>query len=103
MNQPYDLDSGISEYFEFILKGNTYRFRYPTTRELEEFTGLDLRDEKSNNVAKDFLIKFVEKVNEKSPEFKDIIDDMSVKYWNRFNDMVKTELSSDGNQDSKNS
>lgn len=100
MNQPYDLDSGISEYFEFILKGNTYRFRYPTTREASEAKELENKSEKE---SKDFMIKFVTKVDEKSPDFGDIIDDLSVKYWSRFISMVTKELTSDDNQGPKSS
>ena len=97
--QPYDLDSGISEYFEFILKGNTYRFRYPTTREsfeAKKLTGV------SDEESKAFMVKFVSKVDEKTPDFADIIEDLNVKYWAKFIDMVTKELSN-VDTDTKNS
>jgi len=100
MNQPYDLDSGISEYFEFILKGNIYRFRYPTTREAT--LANELKD-KSEKESKDFMIQFVTKVDEKTPNFEDIIDDLNVKYWAKFISMVTSELTSDDNKSPKSS
>ena len=98
MNQPYNLDSEMSEYFEFILKDNVYRFRYPTTREASEAKDLENKSEKE---SRDFMMKFVTKVDENSPNFGDIIDDLSVKYWSRFIKMVTSELTSDDNQSPK--
>ncbi|MCZ2140814.1 MAG: hypothetical protein LC096_05415 [Bacteroidia bacterium] len=94
MNQPYNLDTDVSEYFEFIIKGNTYQFRYPTTRELEEFNGID---EKSEDKTKEFLAKFISKVDEKSPDVVDLLNSVNIKYWVRFSNMVKTELTTNGN------
>jgi len=99
MNQPYNLDTDVSEYFEFILKGNTYRFRYPTTREAFEAKKLENAPLEE---SKKYLIQFISKVDEKSPDFQDVIDDVNVVYWSKFNDMVIRELSN-ANKDSKNS
>ena len=99
MNQPYNLDTDVSEYFEFILKGNTYRFRYPTTREAFEAKKLENAPLEE---SKKYLIQFISKVDDKSPDFQGVIDDVNVVYWSKFNDMVTRELSN-ANKDSKNS
>ena len=99
MNQPYNLDSDVSEYFEFILKGNTYKFRYPTTR--EAFSAKKLT-EASDDESKKFMVQFISKVDEKAPDFAELIEDINIVYWSRFIDMVTKELSN-VNQDSKNS
>ncbi len=86
----YNLDTDVSEYFEFILKGNTYRFRYPTTRELTEFSNLDEKD--TDKKVKEFIGKYVTPVDDKSPEIVELLNSLNIKYWVKFSEMIKTEL-----------
>ena len=92
--QPYNLDEGVSEYFEFILKGFTYRFRYPTTDELE---GQDIKDiKKDEESVKNVLFKFITKVDPKAPDFEEVSKKMTVPNWRNFRIMLVTEMSADG-------
>lgn len=84
----YNLDDGVNEYFEFIVKGNTYRFKYPTTEEMEGLRKIEGDDEKATG----FLLNFINKVDEKSPDFKDIQKQMTVAHWVKFREMITKEM-----------
>ena len=45
----HNLDVDIQEYFEFQIKGHTYRFRQPTTEEIQLFSKMDTQDEEKSN------------------------------------------------------
>lgn len=91
----HNLDEGITEYFEFILKGFTYRFKYPNTEELEE-----LRKAKENE-GNDILFGFITKVDEKTPDFKELQKKMTVVHWKRFRQMISKEMGIDEDTPSK--
>ena len=90
-NHTRNLDDGIVEHFDFIIKGHTYRFRQPNTDELEELRTLKDDSEK----GKEVLYKFISKISEGAPDFKKIAKKMTVPYWHRFNKMISEEMSSE--------
>ena len=84
----YNLDDGIIEYFDFILKGNTYRFRQPNTLEMTEFGVLKDKPE----LMVKTMSRFITKVTENAPDFEDIANTLTVQYWRRFNEMLEEQL-----------
>lgn len=89
-NQIHNLDEGVQEYFEFILKGHKYRFAHLNTEQLEELQKISDSDE---DKQKDFFYKFITKVDDSSPDFADISKQMIAPHWIRFRKMVETEFS----------
>lgn len=88
MNKPYDLDDGVNEYFEFILKGHLYHFRYPSTDEIDEIAEI-----KTTKQMKETLSKFITKGQEDAPEFTEITEQLTIPHWARFRDMIIKEMS----------
>ena len=87
-SESYNLDDGVVEYFEFIVKGHKYRFKYPTTEESAKFRGL----KDSVKAGKKIMAEFISKVDEGSPSFEEISKTMTVPYWRKFNEMIATEM-----------
>lgn len=85
----YNLDEGIQEYFEFIIKGNKYKFRHLNTEEMEKFRDVAEDEEK----AKTFLFDFISKENEDSPDFSEIAKQMIAPQWIKFRKMLFSEMS----------
>lgn len=97
---PYNLDDGISEYFEFILKGHTYQFKYLTTDEMQEL----MKVEQSDEAIKNFFSRFITKTDPASPEFADIAGQMTIPQLVRFREMVTKEMNPvESNQSPENS
>jgi len=88
---PYNLDDGYSEYFPFIVKGHLYHFRYPTTAELKKWD--ESRDSES---MKNFLSEFITPGDDKAPPFIEIVDQLTVRHWKMFGDMMSEEMSLNG-------
>lgn len=101
MNQPFNLDEGLQEYFEFIAKGHLYKFRYPTTTEIKEMDKL----EKDEEAAQEYIFTFITKTSEDSPEFNELTKQMTLPHWNRFLDMITTQMkgNNESNQSTKSS
>ncbi len=102
-NKIHNLDDGVQEYFEFIVKGHTYQFRQPNTEELDEIRVAtspitEDMDEKAveakSEESREALFKFITPVGE-APEFKETVKQMTVPHWNRFNKMVAVEMGLD--------
>ncbi len=102
-NKIHNLDDGVQEHFEFIVKGHTYRFRQPNTEELDAIRIATLpvtedMDEKATEAksteSKEALFQFITPVGE-APEFKEVSKQMTVPHWNRFNKMVAVEMGLD--------
>ena len=87
----YDLDEGVLEYFEFKIKGHHYKFRYLNTEETEAFQKV-IKDKKDVDELSTEFSKFITKVDEKSPEFLDIINKMLPPHWRKFMEMITTEF-----------
>ena len=85
----HNLDQGVEEYFDFILKGHKYRFRHFNTDEMEEMQKLGKDDKK----ARAFLYKAITKLDEDAPDFPDTAKEMTVPHWRRFWEMIKEEMS----------
>ncbi len=96
MSTPYNLDDGISEYFEFSVFGNTYRFRQPTTGEFRKLQTMADDDEATKN----FLSEFITKVDEKAPDFVDVMDRFTLPHWKNFRVMINSEMGLDGSNSS---
>lgn len=90
MKETINLDSELSEYFEFIVEGHTYRFRYPT---IEEAEGLrDLGEEGQEQKSMEKIFSFISKVEETAPDFATIYPKMIIPKQQRFVKMLTTEL-----------
>lgn len=84
----YNFDD-VQEYFEFRFKGHVYRFRYFTQEEAEKFKSIDSKD---TDAMTNFILSFISKVDESSPEFKDIQKTMNSKQLDKFQDMIRKEF-----------
>lgn len=84
--QQYNLDD-VREYFEFKVKGHVYRFRYITTEEGEKMK--DLKD----GEIQDYFLQFITKVDESSPDFKEVQKTMTIAQWKQFRKMIEAEFS----------
>ena len=88
MSEVYNLDESVQEYFEFKLKGHNYRFNHMNTEEVEELRKVETDDDKS----REFMFKFISKVDEKSPEFSELSKKMIAPHWVNFKKMILTEF-----------
>jgi hypothetical protein len=88
-NHVYNLDENIEEYFEFIILGHKYRFRYPSTEEMFE-----LKDAKDETLFE----RFITKVEENSPEFSETSKKMISPHWLAFKEMIYQQI---GGNDAK--
>lgn len=86
----HDLDAGIQESFEFIVKGHKYRFRQLNTEEIEKLQ--EVSKDKDALKTKEFLFQFITKVDEKSPEFAEVAKQMIAPQWKKFQEMIKKEM-----------
>lgn len=84
----YNLDEGIQEYFEFTVKGHSYKFRFLTTEEAEKIK--ELKDDEKGIV--EYLYKFIDPVSENAPPFVEIAKKMTIPHMIAFNKMVMTEF-----------
>jgi hypothetical protein len=84
----HNLDDGVQEYFEFILKGHTYRFRHLNTEEIEHLRKIDGDDKK----VKEYLFQFITKVKEDAPEFPVVSQQMLTPHWIKFKKMIQAEM-----------
>jgi len=87
-NKIHNLDEAVVEFFDFIIKGHTYRFRHMNTEEMTEMKTLVGDEEKT----KDYLFKFISKIDDSSPEFTEIAKKMLSPHWNKFAEMLKSEV-----------
>ncbi|MFA9228759.1 MAG: hypothetical protein ACEQR7_10085 [Agathobacter rectalis] len=85
----YNLDD-VREYFEFKIKGHVYRFRYLTTDEIEKMQKVESTDEAA---SREYMFSFISKVDETSPDFKDIQNEITSAQWKMFRNMIQTEFS----------
>lgn len=83
----YNLDENIEEYFEFIVGGNTYKMKYPTTDELEVIQKID--DQTKQGEA---MLGFISAVTEDAPDILEAMKDKNVQVTKRFRDMIATEI-----------
>lgn len=84
----HNLDESVNEYFEFIVRGYKYKFNHPNTEQLDELRKLGNDEEKSRQ----FLFKFIEKIDPKAPNFKDISKSMIAPHWVLFKKMMISEF-----------
>lgn len=84
----YNLDEE-PEFFEFIIKGHTYRFRHLTSEEAEELQSIQSSDSK---LQQEFFLRFIEKTKEDQPDFIEISKKMNLKHWAAFNKMIVAEM-----------
>ncbi len=85
----YNLDDA-REFFEFIIKGHTYRFRYLTGEEVDKMQKMETEDPEA---AKEYMFGFITKVDESAPDFKSIQNEITSAQWKIFRTMIKTEFS----------
>lgn len=95
----YNLDQSVngSEYFEFTLGGNQYRFTYPTTEELQNLAGLVTEDGKPDLTAQSqSLNRFIAPVDPNAPGIEDALKHARVPAMKAFRNMVATEFGIEG-------
>lgn len=85
-NPTYNLDEDAAEHFEFILQGNKYRMRYPTTEEIEQADKLET-DEQKNDVVYEYISPV-----DNAPPVREVLKKVNIKVVKKFNQMVRTEF-----------
>lgn len=85
----HNLDS-VSESFEFVLKGHTYKFRHLTTEEIQELG--KLKDEAK---LTEYLYQFITPSSENAPEFSELAKNMIAPQWSMFRKMIQSEMGID--------
>lgn len=86
-NKNYDLDSGVEEGFNFVLGGNTYFMRYPTTEEVEE-----MQKEKNPQKQAERMFEFAVPVDQDAPSLKEALKSKNVKVLKKFSEMIAVEF-----------
>jgi hypothetical protein len=104
MSKSWKLDTA-SEYFEFEIFGNRYKFRYPTTTELSEIGKLSDDVEKGAEVEEETLTdaafaRFITPVEEGGTPFSEVWEKMNTKHLITFRKMVAVEIT--GQEDARN-
>lgn len=86
----YNLDEQ-PESFEFVVGGNAYNFRYPTTEEMAEAQKLEDDAEKEAQV--NWLFTFITPVKPEAPSIAEAMKKVSFKVVQAFNDMISEQFS----------
>ena len=89
-NTVHNLDEQ-SEYFEFILGGNKYTFRYPTTEEIADMKKLMESENVDEQAQIDWFLQFVEG----NPKLADVFPKITIKQQQNFLKMVMAEFTGD--------
>ncbi len=89
MPKIHNLDESVQEYFDFIVKGHTYRFRHMNTVEAEEMKKIEAKGDEKKQTK--YLYKFITPIEEKSPSFEEISKQMIAPQWIKFRKMVTEE------------
>jgi hypothetical protein len=87
----YNLDADPQESFEFVLGGNTYKMRYPTTEEVQ--TAQSLKDATKQL---EWVYGFITPENPEAQPIEDALKTVNVKVLQKFNAMIKAEFNSEG-------
>lgn len=87
-NKIHNLDEGVEESFTFQVLGNVYKFKQPTTEELEKIQSFEDDDVK----LKEYFFNFISKVDEKSPEFIELSKKLYAGHWKKFKEMIEAEF-----------
>lgn len=85
----HNLDSEVNEYFDFTVKGHTYRFKHMTMEEIEKMKEYEADEKKS----REYLFKFITRLDETSPTFEEVAKQMIAPHWIKFREMIKAEFS----------
>ena len=90
-NTLHNLDDH-SEYFEFILLGNTYKFRYPTTEEVVAFKKLVDSKKATDEEQLAWIFQFIKPETDGAQSITEVATKMTVKQQRLFMEMVVSEL-----------
>lgn len=85
----HNLDDGVSESFEFQVRGHSYVFRHLTTEEMQGMQKLEGKE------LEEYLYQFISKkdpADSATPDFKEVAKTMITPQWNNFKKMVMTEF-----------
>lgn len=88
----HNLDEDVSEYFEFILFGKKYKFRYMTSDELTELKDIGDKKGSSEKEVLSYIYKFIGKGEEAAPDFVEVSSKMTIAHLKKFLIMVRTEF-----------
>lgn len=86
-NKQYNFDEVKEESPTIIMGGETYTLVYPTLEDIEKIQSLKTDEERTNAVY-----EFVQKTDEKQPDFKEVLRKQSVKVLVAFTNMIKDEF-----------
>lgn len=88
MPKDFNLDEGVEEFFNFTVLGNTYKFKYPNSEELEELSKIAKTDLEKFSKS---LLEFINPIGESKP-FQEIQNKMLPPHVAKFNKMVMEEI-----------
>lgn len=84
-----NLDQDIAEYFEFELKGNVYRMRYPTVEEFDEMRANSGDEQKTRQL----VLKIIETVSEGAPSILELYKTLPINKWTRLVKLIVDKVS----------
>lgn len=87
---PYNLDAD-QEYFEFVLKGHKYKFRYMTMEETQGMASI-AGDKDASQQVLEYLYQFISSDEPDAPDFKEASKNFLTTQWNKFFEMLGTEF-----------
>lgn len=90
----YNLNDNVSDHFEFILGGHTYKMKYPTVEETEQVQDALKKAQESNNnesVLK-IMFQFISSDDKEAPSFDEAIKKQNIKVIQNFSQMIEAEF-----------
>lgn len=90
MSDAYNLDDSVTEYFEFMVLGIKYKFKYMTTEEVEKIQ--EFAKNKEDKKIKEYMMEFIENVVPSQPSFEKTSKKMLTSHWKNFNEMIVAEF-----------
>jgi glycerol-3-phosphate cytidylyltransferase-like family protein len=91
----YNLNDNVSDSFEFILGGFTYKMRYPTVEETEQVQEVLKKAEKDgdSSIILEQMYQFISCEDEKAPKIDEALKKQTLPVIKNFNEMIKAEFS----------
>jgi len=83
----YNLNENVKEFIDFTLGEHNYKFRLPTTEEVEQLQ--KIKDDKERGRG---LFKYVEPVSENAPEIETELKKYNVQVTRNFVKMIEAEM-----------
>ena len=92
----YNLNDNVQESFEFVLGGHTYKMKYPTVEETESVQKVLKEAEGSDDTSSvlEQMYQFISTDDKDAPAIAEALKKQNIKVIQNFNEMIKTEFSS---------